>query len=989
MAGVEELNGPSARPRVAPARAVLVGGPGGTSTMLSVVLRRALLVTVLCALAPLARADDPPIVVVERTTGQPLRGRLLDLTGRTFRLQLADGSVVEVPEREVREVRFEAPAAPPQHDHRPLHGAPTASIRTAPGRVSIVANPSTRDEYVLTSLELWRRTGDGPWTKLQALPPGEAFFADSPADPRAAYTYKVVSVGRVDEDSPVVQRYRLTLPEDQVRRESELLGPVTPGPGCYVVPVAVFADGAAMAQVHAWTRGPDQPGTWQAWTFRMSAGQPIGGTVGEYDLRTGATLEAARIEARVGAPARLVLRLRHADGRVEEVDDRQTLPDAIDRTTRPRGVVTAAPASPTPRDRGAEVRAALTSQRPLTLNFPLDTPLGDVLPLLRDLTGVDVVASPRIDADEARIQFSVRDVPQAELLALIFEMVAVEARPWCGVLWLQARGDGEPWVRPAAAGQAGALLERARVDLELSRFPLRDALDLLRAQTGLNVVISGAAQDLIDSDSLTATITARDLSLQDALTLIVDGTDQLHWHARGSVVQVLTRTERPTRELLLEQLLRDIATGDEGLLEAKLAIPSNNGAAKDQLVRDLLALGEAPGTLTVERLSRALKLEPAADGTWNVVGLAEPGPEPGAPSARLREAKDKAGAGDLAGAIAIMDRALAESPGDLDALLLRAELEISRRDRAGARRDAEQVLGARPEHPLALTILAYALPDGDHSGRIELCTRALRGDPTLVRALVLRADEQAQLRRLDEAQRDVREARRLAPEDDAVWAASARVAFALGRPDEAQTMAERAVALDDHDPRARYTLAKILEERGDLDGALRQLSIALEHARERDVEAVTAIQEDLDALRARQPARTPSQPTRPTRSAWVVTIDAAKHGEQALLRLAAQQALPRAQAFAIVDGDLWVDPAGPAIGVVVTIAAVTQPGPAIAALTEPDTTGTRTLTWTDRLQGAALVDGFRFLVRTSGGELFEGRVQRRGEGVLELMFSRP
>ena len=121
----------------------------------------------------------------------------------------------------------------------------------------------------------------------------------------------------------------------------------------------------------------------------------------------------------------------------------------------------------------------------------------------------------------------------------------------------------------------------------------------------------------------------------------------------------------------------------------------------------------------------------------------------------------------------------------------------------------------------------------------------------------------------------------------------------------------------------------------------------------------------------------------------MVTIDAAKHGEQALLRLAAQQAVPRNQAFAIADGDLWVDPAGPAIGVVTAIATMTQPGPAIAALTEPDTTGTRTLAWTDRLQGASLVEGFRFLVRTSASELFEGRVQRRGEGVLELMFSRP
>lgn len=500
-------------------------------------MRHALLAVVLVLFAVPALAEEPPTVTIERRQGEPVRGQLIEFTKGTFRVLFA-GSIIEVREEDVRQVRFE-PAAP---SYRSRHEAPriTRADTGTPGRVKLEWQSSRQNEYVLTSLELWRRAAGGEWERVAAPDP----FPDEPVDtqvmPGVDYEYKLVSVARPDKESPVVQRYGLTLADEAIRRESPAVGPVRVTPRVRVAPIAVLP-GEREAIVLVLTH---EENAWKRSERRVRVGAEVG---------PGVVLAGASI-AGTDRDARLVLRLTLANGATFEATDQ----DALELDPRDARGFIAPGKNPGPSD--ATLREALTSRRPVTLSYQ-GTPFEEVLRFLSVLLGVDVVASPSIDPESIFLTLQVKDIPRVEALAIIEAQVAVELVPWCGVVWVQPSSGKAPYEPPAASGPAGELLERTRVSFDFRRLPFGHAMDLLRAQTGLNIVLSTDAMDLVENESVTTTASARDVSLRQALTLVVNGTEHLRWHARGSVLHVLGRAERPTREVAAERGLEFLATG--------------------------------------------------------------------------------------------------------------------------------------------------------------------------------------------------------------------------------------------------------------------------------------------------------------------------------------------------------------------------------------------------------------------------------------------
>jgi tetratricopeptide (TPR) repeat protein/transglutaminase-like putative cysteine protease len=170
-------------------------------------------------------------------------------------------------------------------------------------------------------------------------------------------------------------------------------------------------------------------------------------------------------------------------------------------------------------------------------------------------------------------------------------------------------------------------------------------------------------------------------------------------------------------------------------------------------------------------------------------------------------------------------RAAALAPGSVEALLLAARLE---EDDPNRRREyLEAALAKDPDDPLALAALAgYESHRGRPQQAVRLLERAAAAAPGYApaRVALLQAREQSGLsaRAAVEAGRLPREI----PLSPGAAAAAARAARGLDRVDEAATWLRKVLGLRYDDETARGTLAQILVDRGDLEGALGLLSVA-------------------------------------------------------------------------------------------------------------------------------------------------------------------
>ncbi len=625
------------------------------------VTRLLALVTLLTLFAAPARADDPPEVVVERRQGEPVRGRLVEFDGGRFKV-LVGGQVVEIDEDEVREVRF-AERPPTATEPRAVHRPAVLTATTAPGAVRLTWRRSNEDAFVvLTRTELWRRVDGGAWTWLATFPGTDqtTSLTDDRLDSRTTYHYKLVTVAALDLADPVVQRFGLDLAEGERRKESAVVGPLTPDASVHVYPSSLRPQGAALV-VYAW-----RDGEWSERPARVAFGERVPGT--ELTLITG------EVRHTPAEGPRLVLTLRRGDGTTFDVDGRD-LPAELPAYQRFRGLVLRGQDRADDRDRDAAVRAALQDPRPVSLLLT-DASMPEVAARLREVTGVDVAYSP--GARDATLTLNVQSVPLREALPLAAELMQVQLVPWCGVLWLQPRGAGAPWSPPAVAGPLAGRLERERVTLDLA-LPVEDALLALAEATGVSVAVSPAARDALDDEEVAAPVTARDLPLRDALTLLVHGVG-LRWHARGSVVLVQTLEERSSRQVAAERVLEALATGDARAL-GSMTSARDPGALPGRLeaherarrdVVEVLAGGER--TWSLDRVLEGFRFEVRADGQWY---LAEPPTAP-APGAILVDATVASGA---AGAHVSLEAGLAYPAGQPPRRHVVADLYVEPHDR--------------------------------------------------------------------------------------------------------------------------------------------------------------------------------------------------------------------------------------------------------------------------------------------------------------------
>ena len=94
-------------------------------------------------------------------------------------------------------------------------------------------------------------------------------------------------------------------------------------------------------------------------------------------------------------------------------------------------------------------------------------------------------------------------------------------------------------------------LESQQITLNFDRTPFNEAIDFLRDITGLNYVISTEAQELVDNETVEVSLRLRNISLNNALKLIVASNPSLRWRIESGVIKITT-DEAATEELALE-----------------------------------------------------------------------------------------------------------------------------------------------------------------------------------------------------------------------------------------------------------------------------------------------------------------------------------------------------------------------------------------------------------------------------------------------------
>ncbi len=229
--------------------------------------------------------------------------------------------------------------------YRAKHGAPTDVTADGAQRGQVVVRwkPSIENEYVLCSFEVQRRTGEtGDWKTINTAGPGSTEYVDTDVAPRATYYYKVVSVAEPDRDSPVVQRYNLTLKEEEQRKEGMECGPIKTQRDVFVLPVTITvvteqdliarpnAKESAYVRVYKWDT---ESSSFLEATFTVGIDQPIGGPKKlrggkEFDFSTGAVLDDVWYDERPHPtiPGHMekvqTLRIRFPDGATEEFNDK-------------------------------------------------------------------------------------------------------------------------------------------------------------------------------------------------------------------------------------------------------------------------------------------------------------------------------------------------------------------------------------------------------------------------------------------------------------------------------------------------------------------------------------------------------------------------------------------------------------------------------------------------------------------------------------------
>ena len=781
-----------------------------------------------------ARADDPQVRVRLRT-GEEVQGTLLGFTGGQFRVRTGEGERV-LAEADVLEVRVEPGEAGPRY--RARHEPPTLTAEGEVGGIRLRWRCSPENTHVVVKAVIVERTVAGPqpaWQEVQRFSDirgVEGGWLDDGAQPGEEYLYRVVTLAEIDREDPVVQQERMSLPAAEARRASQPYAPTPARPRLTVSCVAISPAAPGPRELLLELKEFQAPKgrSWTRTSIRLREGD---------ELYVGPGGPATLRQARLGSGPQRLSAVLDQGGREVTVACDPDAPEGLLVTPASVAGVAAEPGAA-----AAAIASALASHETLDLHLD-EASVAVTAKLLAERVGLNVLGLGNDPSPPVSLRL--RRARLGDAWRLFLATTRLEATPVGEVLCLHEPGR----LRGHQPVELGPLAGR-RVDVDMGRVLLREALEALGVAGGADVVLSAGARQLVgERDPRLGFARLRGASLAGAVSAVCAAEPLLRWTVRGNVILVYQEGERCGPEDAAASLLHALRSY-HGLTGG--GAPPEVWATLDRSLRQLLSprlqaqteggfdseLGRAwrkawtewerhfEGPREPETLVRAGLFVQDAQGRW-CLDAAPPRANEAARREALEQAQRKADARDWEGALQLLDRALSETPDDPDALGLRAFVRASRGDRAGARADLEKALALSPEDARALRLLATLQAQAGDLDRAFLtaCHLVTRhpGDPE---AWLLRARVYLERQEGQSALRDVQQARTLDPGSAQALHLGAAALLQLGRLEEALPMVMRLVELQPDDPSAWELRAGVLTSMGRAEEARGALQRAIE-----------------------------------------------------------------------------------------------------------------------------------------------------------------
>ncbi len=194
----------------------------------------------------------------------------------------------------------------------------------------------------------------------------------------------------------------------------------------------------------------------------------------------------------------------------------------------------------------------------------------------------------------------------------------------------------------------------------------------------------------------------------------------------------------------------------------------------------------------------------------------------------ITRAERLSGAGDTAGALALLDAAIEREPDNAEARRARGEVRVAARDFDGARADYDHAVDLDPADKAATLgqgLTAYY--QGKYSEAVVSLSVALRLDPSDQTALTARAASYHQLGRWDRALADYRAFNAASPDSPFGAYGEMRALVRLNRNDEARAILTNRLTRDPTDSAGLEVLVQIEKAAGKPEAALPALDRAL------------------------------------------------------------------------------------------------------------------------------------------------------------------
>lgn len=180
----------------------------------------------------------------------------------------------------------------------------------------------------------------------------------------------------------------------------------------------------------------------------------------------------------------------------------------------------------------------LLKTRQITLDFQ-GTPLEEALLFLRDLSGVPFLIHPAVPADVA-VTLRLQDLSMLNALKLILASHEdLDFAIWSGAVVVKTRAvtlPPQPSPRPdAPEGSVERKLATLKLTCNFDQTPGLDVFDFLRDITGLNVVLTSAAQTRYEQTFVDLQV--RDFDLARVLNLLT-GLHGARWSVTDDAITV-------------------------------------------------------------------------------------------------------------------------------------------------------------------------------------------------------------------------------------------------------------------------------------------------------------------------------------------------------------------------------------------------------------------------------------------------------------------